>query len=124
MSDVKISYALVSSKNMVQPNPTFIGDHVREVVSDAQGSYIVSFEDNFFKIIPTVQVTAFYNGWQDNKDLNPINTPSIPSNAHPADRLVHACVEWVTQTSCRVLTSFNDSLNNGSLSFSITAIGY
>lgn len=125
MPDVKIAYALVQSKNVYQPNPTPLsGDHVREVVSDAQGSYIVSFEDNFFNIIPTVQVTALFNGWQGN-DLNPINTSGTPPNSSPANQVVHACVEWVTKTSCRVITSLGDSkLNSWSLSFSITAIGH
>jgi hypothetical protein len=125
MPDVKIAYALVSSKNYLQPNPTMLSsDHVKEVINDTQGSYIVSFQDNYFNNTPVVQVTALFNGWQGNNDLNPINTSGTPPNSAPANQVVHACVEWVTTHSCRVITSLNNAqLNSWSLSFSITAIG-
>jgi hypothetical protein len=124
MAEVKIAYALVQSRNFVEANPTMLSSaHVREVVSNTRGNYIVSFEDNFFHSPPAVQVTALYNGWKGT-DLNPINTPSVPPDSHHADRLPRAGLEWVTKDSCHVITSLDGTgINDQSLSFSITAIG-
>ena len=124
MADVKIAYALVQSKNFEHPSPTMLSSaHVRDIVSDRPGNYIVIFEDNFFHSPPAVQVTALFNGWKD-KDLNPINTSNLPSGSAAADRVPHAGLEWVTKDSCHVLTQLDGAgMNNASLSFSITAIG-